>query len=141
MTSFSVIIPIAPRAKGRPRFWRGHAVTDTTTRVFERSLKLQLQLLVRAGNAEKLLGPLSVTLVFFLKRPKQEKNREFPFVRPDIDNYGKAACDAANGVLWSDDAQICDLFLYKRYCLSDQEPSIHVTVKALGITNGPDTAL
>jgi len=35
--------------------------------------------------------------------------------RPDADNYGKAALDALNEVVWGDDSQVVDLRVIKSY--------------------------
>ncbi len=47
-------------------------------------------------------------------RPKSVK-RDYPAVRPDIDNYVKTVLDGANGILWLDDAQVCQLAATKQY--------------------------
>ena len=52
---------------------------------------------------EPAVGPISVHLIFYCKRPKTTK-RELP--RGDIDNYMKGILDSCNGVLWIDDDQI-----------------------------------
>lgn len=46
--------------------------------------------------------PLKVTLTWFRARKSG-----------DLDNRAKIACDALNGLLWHDDAQIVELHLYR----------------------------
>lgn len=106
-----LVLNIAPVAKGRPRFGRGHTYTPRKTRQFEQKLKALLQ---SVYAHEPLNQACFVNLVFYLERPKSVK-RTFPMTRPDADNYTKAVIDAANGVLWQDDALICDLNMKKRY--------------------------
>jgi len=35
--------------------------------------------------------------------------------RPDVDNCSKLALDALNGIIWKDDAQVCQLNIVRRY--------------------------
>jgi Holliday junction resolvase RusA-like endonuclease len=57
------------------------------------------------------------------------KRRLFPVVKPDWDNLGKMLSDALNQVIWSDDAQICEAHVYKRY--SDSFPYTRVLIEDL----------
>ena len=59
-------------------------------------------------------GPLSVIVVFTIKRPKSVK-REYPTVKPDVDNFLKASLDALNGIAYDDDAQIIEINASKKY--------------------------
>lgn len=56
-----------------------------------------------AGIHAPLEGPLIVNLDIRIPVPKTSR---LPFPKPDIDNFAKAALDAANGILWVDDWQI-----------------------------------
>ena len=58
--------------------------------------------------------PLSVELVFELRRPKSNKTR-IPVGRPDLDNLAKAVLDACEGVIWANDSQISHLSVSKRW--------------------------
>lgn len=120
---------ITPVAKGRPRFDRqGHAYTPAQTRRYE----AQLRMLMRARGLPKLSsGPLKLTVRFYLAKPKRTKNK-LPCVRPDIDNFLKAFSDAADGVLWKDDGQVCEVDARKLYDLTGQ-PRIEfqVTVQSV----------
>ena len=74
-----------------------------------------------------LRGPLAVAMTFYLPRPKRSK-REYPSVRPDIDNYCKAVMDALNGMIWQDDGQIVQLEASKRY----GEPRAEIEIREVG---------
>lgn len=107
-----LIIPIEPVAKGRPRFTKqGFTYTPAKTRDAEAYLR------AFASQYPKFAPglPLSVSIDFYLTKPKSVgKKREFPIVRPDLDNYIKIV-DAFNGVLWDDDSQIIRMLARKEY--------------------------
>jgi crossover junction endodeoxyribonuclease RusA len=75
-----------------------------------------------AGGA--IIHPLSVTLTFFMPRPKSHyrtygglKN-SFPVFmhdrKPDADNLAKAVLDALTAIrVWQDDDQVCELTIRK----------------------------
>ena len=103
-------LSILPLPKGRPRFGQGRVHTPTKTRDYEDTLRL----LLRPLFSKPLQGPLTLEVCFFLPCPKKPKAL-LPMVRPDLDNYLKAFCDAANGICWADDAQLCTIQASKRY--------------------------
>ena len=109
-------LAIDPVAKGRPRFTRtGRAYTPAKTKAHESHLK---RLLIEAyGLGEPMAGPVAVTILFGLKRPKgvSAKKRPYPAVKPDLDNLAKAVLDALNEVVIADDNQVVKLTLEKCY--------------------------
>jgi Holliday junction resolvase RusA-like endonuclease len=124
--SFS--LPVTPVAKGRPRFSRnGHAYTPAKTRTFEAEVRKMLMLFKMPAPME---GPLWVSMRFIMPTPKRCP-RKHPSVRPDIDNLMKGVKDAANGILWNDDAQICELKAVKLYDQSGGKPRIEIMMGAL----------
>jgi Holliday junction resolvase RusA-like endonuclease len=104
---------VDPKPKARPSFTRaGRVYTPSETKSFE---KLVADTLHYAFKQTPIDGrPLIVELEFHIERPKSVK-RDYPIVKPDIDNFVKAILDAANGVIYKDDAVICDLHVKKRY--------------------------
>lgn len=107
-----VELEMDPVAKGRPKFRRGGvAYTPAKTASAERDIKYALMRLKLPFIAD---GAIAVELDFYLRKPKSSK-RSHPYVRPDLDNLAKLVLDSANGILWADDSQICDLRLSKRY--------------------------
>lgn len=60
-------------------------------------------------------GPVAVSITFVLKRPRTNKKRKYPSVRPDLDNYAKLVTDVGNGLLYKDDGQIIQLYVQKTY--------------------------
>lgn len=95
--------------KGRPRFRRmGSRVfsyTDARTKTAETILKM----LFKSKCRVPLVVPCGLEIIFFKKRPKTTKFKDFPGVRFDLDNASKLLMDAGNGILWADDALICSL--------------------------------
>ena len=79
------------------------------------------------GCRDLVTSPLFVHALFQRKRPaghygtgrnenKVNKSaRRFPTVMPDVLKLMRGTEDALTGVIWKDDAQICDEFIRKRY--------------------------
>lgn len=114
-------LPGVPRAKGRPRFFNGRAVTDAKTRDAEQSI-LAAWLHV-AGARAAHDGPVDVqlTAIFIPAEswPKWRKQMALDGLlphtsKPDLDNLVKVL-DGLNGRAWVDDSQIVNLTANKRY--------------------------
>ena len=116
----SFTLPIMPVAKGRPRLSGRVVFTPVKTRHFEN----QCSWLMRTNyKGPPLAGAVACKIVFALQKPKTSK-RTYPDGHVgDLDNFVKAVCDAANGILWIDDCQIVDLHCFKIY---SDKPSITI---------------
>ena len=117
-----------PKGKGRPRFYRGHAVTPKSTREYER-------LIVSEVKENALEGQISVQIDAYYpfdsksnkaKRLKMANNEIRPTKKPDIDNVIKIVLDALNGVAYADDAQVVEVIANKWF---SEEPRIEIEVK------------
>jgi len=66
---------------------------------------------------ELMLGSIGLDLVFSLPRPKSLKvgKPARHTKRPDLDKLIRGACDALNGIIWKDDAQITAILARKVY--------------------------
>jgi Holliday junction resolvase RusA-like endonuclease len=117
-------LPLEPVPAARPRFTKNFCYTPKTYREFK---TLAVLLLRQRYSGQPMQGALEVCLIFSIEKPKSVK-REYPNVRPDLDNFVKAIFDAANEVLWKDDAQVVDLHAFKVY----GEPGITISVKNKG---------
>ena len=131
-----IIIPGVPVGKGRPKFstFNGHAVayTPKLTVNYENLVKLAFQ-----QSGEKAFDretPLKAGINAYFPIPKStsKKKREemqkgliLPTKKPDTDNIAKAILDALNGLAYYDDAQICQLEVYKFY---SDEPRAEVFI-------------
>lgn len=121
-----------PVAKGRPRFTRtGRAYTPRKTREAERAYRLMIS---PHAPPEPLRGAVEIRLAFVMPKPKSYPRRLYgePHVKkPDLDNLVKALKDAANGLLWRDDAQVSVLRATKRYQAEGEPTGVRVTVREL----------
>jgi len=89
------------------------------------------------GEAGPSLGPLAVTVVFHLRRPKRPRSAE-PERRPDLDKLVRAVLDGLQTAgVFRDDAQVVSLWGRKRY--ADETPRTEIWVgpwRAVGAEEG-----
>jgi len=111
--SLEIVSDIKVKPKGRPRFHRGIAFTDSATREFESTVRR----LFKGLCSEPFLGPLNVQFVALMKRPKKTDFTYPP--RGDVDNLFKSVADAANEILWEDDSQIVRMVSEKKWADED----------------------
>ncbi len=124
-----IVIPIEPKALERPRFTKaGHAYTSQGDKVFKTRFIILCR---RAFKDDPYNVPISVSIRFYLKPPARPKFKHYHAVRPDVDNYLKSVFDAANGVLWTDDALIFDVHATKLYDWTG-EPRIEIEIMPYG---------
>jgi len=127
-----------PHGKGRPRIttWGGfaRAYTPAKTRAYEANLA-GVAVEAMAGR-KPLYGPLIVKVTACLPVPASwpRKRRDAalagairPTGRPDWDNLAKV-CDALNGIVWKDDAQVVEGSVVKRY---SESPKLVVEIRPL----------
>lgn len=75
-----------------------------------------------------LTGPVSVSMVFGIQRPKSApKKRVWPTTKPDIDKLVRLVLDALTHVIWADDSVVVQLEATKVY----GEPGVTVTVREI----------
>lgn len=110
-------IPGKPFAKQRPRATRqGRVYTPNETVTFERTVgQIALQ-----HFSEPLEGPVRITIRATFETPKswsKKKTAELinrPHTqKPDLDNIAKSIKDALNRIAYSDDSQVCQMFVSK----------------------------
>lgn len=132
MKQFETTILMEPVGKGRPRvtFQHGRVHTFTPDKTSEAEDLIRLALLkneihFHAGT------PLEMELIFYLPKPKSVK-RQYPAVKPDIDNYVKLVMDSLQHFLYPNDSQIVNLKASKRYAVQDELPRIYIRVREIG---------
>ena len=72
-------------------------------------------------------GPVALSLVFYLKRPKTRLKENYVVTTPDMDNLEKAVLDGLNEVAYEDDKFVVVKNCVKLYCRSGG-PRVEVTV-------------
>lgn len=131
-----IFIPGKPQGKGRPRYWKGHAVTPESTRTYEQMIEM-LWKCERYGVSEK---PIAVEITAFYLVPKSWSKKKQaavyageikPTVKPDIDNIVKIVLDGLNGVAFTDDKQVIEIQAQKCYVFDDEQEGVYVDVKEL----------
>ena len=131
----TVIYNGTPQAKGRARFGRGHAYTPQATVDYQHALGWHAK--ARMGGRKPITTPVTFKALFELSAPSSwSKARRaaaiahkiHPAVKPDLDNYVKAALDAINGIVVVDDAQVVEISARKVYGVN---PKTIVTVAPL----------
>jgi Holliday junction resolvase RusA-like endonuclease len=95
------------------------------------------------SDGECVRGPIRLALAFYFHRPRAHyrsgRNAHLirdgapprHVVRPDLLKLTRAIEDALTGVLWHDDAQVCEEFLSKHYAESDEPERVRVRVELL----------
>lgn len=118
-----------PRHATRPKKGGGtYIATFDTSRC--KKWKETIATEARAVGVEPFASdlPLAITTVFYLTRPKSVK-RQFPTVKPDLDNFLKAVKDALKGVAWGDDGQVVTVSARKEYAPAGRSPGVWVGVR------------
>lgn len=132
MSEITFFVPGQVRGKGRPRFSRksGRAYTPAQTAAYESTVAYAGSV---AMNGRSLLdGPVGVKMTAVFGIPKSWKPARKAAAlhhtsKPDADNIAKC-CDALNGIVWKDDAQVARISVSKVY---GETPGLHVFVEAL----------
>lgn len=132
-------IPGEPIGQGRPRATVGK---DGKPRVYSPKTssewRARAAFFMKQGIKEPFLGPVRLEIVAHFTLPKSRHRKRFPLVaptpctkKPDFDNIAKAVCDAGNGILFGDDAQVCDCRILKYYVAQGAPAKVVVAVEEL----------
>lgn len=118
-----------PQGKQRPRFSRrsNSIYTPKNTQIYERQIAKAYKLAANGFTFGDMPVEIWITAVF----PKAKTSKkEYPTIKPDIDNIQKAVFDGLNGTAYNDDKQIVTSTIHKCFCmLEGEEPRVLVTVK------------
>jgi crossover junction endodeoxyribonuclease RusA len=88
----------------------------------------------REENNEPALldGPLEVSMLFFMARPKSRKKDIWVTTAPDLSKLIRSTEDALTGVVWTDDARVVSYVdTEKMYAPEGELPGLVLTVKRL----------
>lgn len=137
-----VWVPVPPIGKGRPKFRRlpnGAVSTYTPGKTVDFERLIRGAAIDAMDGMKPFLGPLGmrVLLVFPIpaSRPKWWRllaaEKTAPHIsRPDTSNCLKAIEDSMNGVVWNDDAQVCETSIKKVY-----GANVGITVEMYAVTD------
>jgi Holliday junction resolvase RusA-like endonuclease len=133
----TVVVSGEPVAKGRPRMTRrGFAYTPAATRKYEAHGRLAAQQAmdgrppIAVPVRAEITVDLPVPMSWSAKRQDAALRGEIsPTSRPDVDNYVKAALDAINAIVVTDDSLVVQLRAIKQF---GAVPKLVVTVIPIG---------
>lgn len=141
MLSLNFSILGTPTGKGRPRFYRGRAVTPKKTRDYETLVRHEaqqaLEHMVQLPNFE---APCEVTIDAYYSIPKSYTKKQRRQIaesgawvvrpgKPDLDNAIKEILDGMNGIVYRDDVQVVSLRAKKHWCEGEELPRVDVKVE------------
>lgn len=84
----------------------------------------------------ELSGPVELSVVFFLPRPRTipASKRPLPTVPPDIDKLIRAVADSCtDAMVWEDDSLVCKVTAHKVYD-DTRDAGAFVTIRSLLLT-------
>lgn len=105
----------------------GVAVTDDNAKSKPWQARVAVAADVAMDGADLFTGPLGLALEFDMRRPKSHfgtgrnaallkaGSPERPITKPDCTKLVRGVEDAMTGVVWTDDAQVVEQFVSKRY--------------------------
>lgn len=131
---WTLTIPGDPVAQGRPRSriaGKVNLFVQTYDPPKSRSWKQDAAESLRAQwPREPLEGAVQLIVDAYWRRPKAMKGAaKVPkATRPDAENVAKAIMDAAQGILYRDDAQVVELTMRKWYARAGESPRIELLV-------------
>lgn len=122
---YRVVVPSKPVPKGRPRF----SMAGGKPRAFTPQATVTAESWVRLCCTQQvgtpcLRGPLRVWVEAVMPIPASMRRADRAAAlagtlmhtkKPDADNLAKLALDALIGIAWSDDTQVVELVVVKRY--------------------------
>lgn len=117
-----------PQGKARPRFTRrgNRTYTPKETKLYEQQIAKAYRLAANGFTFGEC--PVEIWLTAVFPKAKTSK-KEYPTLKPDIDNIQKAVFDGLNGIAYNDDKQILAVSAHKTFCkLGREKPRLLVTV-------------
>lgn len=140
---YQLVVYGKPEPGGSKRHVGGGRIIDANPNVAGWKHLVGYEALAQRNGRPMLEGPLKLTLLFFVRRPKSHYGSNgllpsaptFPTTRPDVTKLTRAVEDAMTGVLYHDDAQIVQQAVKRRYAQRDQPACAHIQVETLPFNN------
>lgn len=138
MISFFVVGSPAPKGstKSFPFHRAGGGLGVSTTNANPRTKDWQNRVATEAQRAyeksgELMTGPVEVSLIFHLTRPKSVSVKKRPehITKPDLDKLSRAVIDGLTGTVIEDDCQVIGLFASKHYAELSKAPGCFIIVQ------------
>jgi Holliday junction resolvase RusA-like endonuclease len=126
--SFEVKGDPVPKARARTVRKGGRTWSFTPKKVAEWERRLREE--AQKHFPEPMEGPVSLTIGFYLSRPRSRRLENYCQTTPDLDNLEKAVLDGLNGVAYVDDRYVVVKSAAKLYVRGD-DPKVQVVVTSL----------
>ena len=134
---FTIPGPAVAQARPRLTTWggRAHAYEPKKSKAYKSYVRECAT--GQGAPDEPLSGPLALVVTEYRaipaswakwKRQAANEGGIYPTSKPDFDNVTKSICDALNGLIWKDDAQVIDGHVRKFY---DTEPRVEIEVRTI----------
>lgn len=116
-------IPGRPEAKGSLRVGKHGQLFSANPRLKAWQQRVAIAVAAQRGSKPLLEGPVALVADFCFDRPPSHftktgnlrKGAPLAPGRPDLDKLVRGLLDGLTGVLFKDDAQVCELDVAKRY--------------------------
>ena len=126
----TVVTPPVAKARARTTMRAGNVRSYTPRKTEEAEWRIRTEWIARHGSTPQF-GPLALDVLAYVampkSMPKSRRDTALPTTRPDADNYLKTVADGLNGIAFSDDAQLVDMRVQKRYAI-DSPPRWEITL-------------
>ena len=130
----SLTIPGKPIAKARPRFARVGKFVKTYNVQDTEEGKFRWEMLAQIKGHDPIPAgvPVSLRTIFYMSIPSGMSKKKLAALsfrhvkKPDTDNLLKFLKDCGNGILWTDDSQVCEVHAGKLY---DDKPHTYIEVQ------------
>jgi len=128
-TALQVCVACKPVPAPRPRMTKTGHVFYPKPYVEQQGL-LQREFSRQRASGDPLQGALVVSAEIVIPAPKKTVRVAPP---GDVDNLAKGPLDAITktGRFWSDDTQVAQLFIEKRWAEPGEEPSVRLRINTL----------
>lgn len=130
-----------PTGKGRPRFYRGRAVTPKKTRDYEALVRHEAQQALEhmvqkpdfAASCEVTIHAYFAIPQSYTKKQRLQIAESGAWVvrpgKPDLDNVTKSILNGMNGIVYHDDVQVVSLRAKKHWCEGEELPRVDVKIE------------